>query len=91
MQQLSIPDSTYQRLLSRAAELNTTPDLLILEAIKAAVPAVQLLPLTGEAWERAMAEWRARAESREHRYPLGFVLDDSRETIYREREDAQIQ
>jgi hypothetical protein len=34
--------------------------------------------------------WKRDAESRAGRYPKGFVLDDSRETLYREREDAQL-
>lgn len=46
-------------------------------------------PLTGEAWRVELDAWKADAEGRADRYPPGFVLDDSRESIYREREDAQ--
>ena len=48
------------------------------------------LPLTGEAWYAELEAWKRDAESRAGRYPPGFVLDDSREAIYREREDAQL-
>jgi hypothetical protein len=48
------------------------------------------LPLTGDAWRAELDAWNRDAESRAGRYPQGFVLDDSRETIYREREDAQL-
>ena len=34
--------------------------------------------------------WKWDAESRASRYPPEFVLDDSRETLYREREDSQL-
>jgi len=48
------------------------------------------LPLTGEAWQAELDAWRQDAESRASRYPPGFVLDDPRETLYREREDARL-
>jgi hypothetical protein len=47
-------------------------------------------PLTGDAWRAELEAWKRDAESRVGRYPPGFVLDDSRETVYREREDAQL-
>ncbi len=41
-------------------------------------------------WQRELDEWCRDAQSRANRYPPGFVLDDSRETIYGERENAQL-
>ncbi len=46
--------------------------------------------LSGEAWQRELDEWCRRAQLRANRYPPGFVLDDSRETIYSERENGQL-
>ena len=48
------------------------------------------LPLTGEAWRAELEAWKRDAESRAGRTLPGFVLDDSRETIYRERDDARL-
>jgi hypothetical protein len=48
------------------------------------------LPLTGDAWHAELEAWKRDAEGRAGRYPSGFVLDDSREILYREREDAQL-
>ena len=48
------------------------------------------MPMTGEAWRAELAAWKRDAQNRAGRYPPGFVLDDSREAIYREREDAQL-
>ena len=47
-------------------------------------------PLTGDEWIAVIDERKREAESRVGRYPPGFVLDDSRETMYREREDAPL-
>jgi hypothetical protein len=48
------------------------------------------LPLTGDAWLAKLMAWKRDAESRAVRYPPDFILDDSREPLYREREDAQL-
>ena len=40
------------------------------------------LPLTGAAWDAAMAEFEREARSRSDRYSPGFRVDDSRETMY---------
>jgi hypothetical protein len=47
-------------------------------------------PLTGDAWLAELAASKRDSEGRAGRYPPGFVLDDSRETIDREREDPQL-
>ena len=35
-----------------------------------------------EAWKRDFDAWMAAVEARAGRYPRGFVMDDSRESIY---------
>jgi hypothetical protein len=96
MPQLSIPEETFQRLTARAAALNISVDDLVQPALdrladETGTPALEpTLPLTGDAWRAAMDAWRRDAEALAGRYPPGFVVDDSRETIYREREDAQL-
>jgi hypothetical protein len=42
------------------------------------------LPTAAER-EKALAEWMAQVHQRAGRYPVGFVADDSRESIYRGR------
>jgi hypothetical protein len=96
MPQLTIPDDTFRRLAARAAAFNISVDDLVQPALERLAdetgpPALEpTLPLTGEAWRAAFDAWRRDAEALAARYPPGFVVDDSRETIYREREDAQL-
>ncbi len=45
--------------------------------------------LSGEEWQREFDAWMTRVEARAYRYPPGFVVDDSYEAIYGERENAQ--
>jgi hypothetical protein len=96
MPHLNIPDDTFRRLATRAAALNISVDELVQPALErladetGAPRSEPTLPLTGDAWLAEMAAWRRAAEARADRYPPGFVVDDSRETIYREREDAQL-
>jgi hypothetical protein len=92
---LTVPEDTFQRLAAKAAALNISVDDLVKPALEqlaendnsATQPS---LPLTGDAWHAELDAWKRDAESRVGRYPRNFVLDDSRETIYREREDAQL-
>jgi len=49
-----------------------------------------LLETGADAWLAELDAWKRDAESRAERYAPGFVLADSRETPYREREDAQL-
>jgi hypothetical protein len=85
----------YGRLAARAAKLNITVEDLVKPALDqltqggGPAPSAQL-PLTGEAWKRAFEEWTKEIESRAGNYPPGFRVDDSRETIYGEREDSQL-
>ena len=97
MPHVTISEETYRRLASRAAALNISVDELVAPALDrlAETGTVDVtpeppLPLTGDAWYAAFEAWRREAEKLADRYPPGFVLDDSRETMYREREDAQL-
>ena len=96
MPQLTVPEDTFRRLSARAAALNVSVDDLV-------KPALDRLAETGATARRANASAdrrrvarrarcleAGRARAGPDRYPPGFVLDDSRETIYREREDAQL-
>jgi len=95
MPQVTVQEDTFRRLSERAAALNVSVDDFVKPALdrlaETGAPLVEPpLPLTGDAWRAELEAWKRDAESRAGRYPQGFVLDDSRETIYREREDAQL-
>jgi hypothetical protein len=86
MPHLTVPEDTLQRLDARAAALNISvadlarPALYQLAATGTCAPEL-LLPLAGHAWHAELDAWKRDTESRAGRYPRGFVLDDSRETI----------
>ena len=95
MPYISVAEDAFRRLSERAAALNISVDELVKLALdrlaeSGPVRTEPPLPLTGDAWLAELEAWKRDAESRAGRYPPGFVLDDSRETIYREREDAQL-
>jgi len=95
MPHVTVPEDTFRRLVAKAAALNISVDDLVQPALDRLADAgtptpVSQLPLAGDAWHAELNAWKRDAESRAGRYPPGFVLDDSRETIYREREDAQL-
>jgi hypothetical protein len=90
MPHVTIPDDTFHRLVAKAAALNNSVDDLIKPALDRLAPSDTELPLTGDAWQAELNAWKRDAQSRIGRYSPTFVLDDSRETLYREREDAQL-
>ncbi len=95
MPNLSVPEATYQRLTERAAACNVSVDAYVLPVLDqlAADGMTSLersLPLEGEAWLAELEAWKRDAASRADRYSAHFVLDHSRETTYREREDARL-
>jgi hypothetical protein len=95
MPHLTVPEDTFQRLVARADALNISVDDLVrpaLDKLAATGPSAPEppLPLAGDAWHAELDARKRDAESRAGRYPRGFVLDDSRETIYGERENAQL-
>jgi hypothetical protein len=90
MPHVTIPEETFQRLAAKAAALNISVDDLVQPTLDRLAESEDELPLTGDAWLAELIAWKRDAEGRAGRYPPGFVLDDSRESIYREREDAQL-
>lgn len=42
-------------------------------------------PLPSQEWRRAFEAWMTDVQARAGRYPPGFVIDDSRESIYEGR------
>lgn len=99
MTTIAIPDDTYARLASRAAALNTTVEWLAASTLDRLTQETEgtnghadspTLPLTGEAWKQAFDAFNRDIQARADRYPPGFRLDDSREAMYADREDAQL-
>lgn len=95
MPQLTVPEETFRKLAAKAAALDISVDELVRPALTRLAGADTSAPepsppLTGDAWQAELDAWKRDAEGRAGRYPPGFVLDDSRETLYREREDAQL-
>jgi hypothetical protein len=95
MPYVTVPEDTFRRLSERAAFLNISVDDLVKPALDRLATAGTTAPepsppLTGDAWQAELDAWKRDAASRAGRYPAGFVPDDSRETMYREREDAQL-
>src|SRR4051794_36121152 len=94
MPHVTVPEATFRRPSPRAAALNISVDDFVKPALDwlaeaGPPPPVPPRPLTGDAWRAELEAWKRDAESRAGRYPPGFLLDDSRETIDREREVAQ--
>ena len=78
---LSIPDSTFKRLAERAAALNITVEELVTPALNDLVATTLEVQSPGD-WQRQFDDWMNEVSSRAGRYPLGFQLDDTRESIY---------
>ncbi|OWK36593.1 hypothetical protein FRUB_09156 [Fimbriiglobus ruber] len=70
----------------------SVPELLapVLDAL-ARTGSAHLPPqaINHEEWLRRANEWQQLVENRADRYPPGFRVDDDRESIYKDREDAQ--
>ena len=81
MVHLTIPDETSAELSAQAAARQLSVEQHVLPLLAPAKPEPQL-PLTGAALDAAMEELIELARKRSHRYPPGFRVDDSRETIY---------
>jgi hypothetical protein len=93
MPSLDIPADTFRRLAERAAALNVSVEDLVrpvLEQLARNGTSAARAVLTGEEWRREFDAWTREVEGRAGRYPPGFQVDDSRETIYREREGSQL-
>ena len=93
MPSVEIPEETFRRLAERAAARNISVDDFVRPALdrlaeEEPVDPALSTPLTGDAWLAEWDAWKRDVESRSGRYPPGFVLDDSRDTIYRDRGDS---
>jgi hypothetical protein len=88
MPHLIVPEDTFERLAARAAALNISVDELVQPILDQLAESSVELPLTGDAWQAELSAWKRDAESRGGRYPAAFILDDSRETLHRGREDS---
>ncbi len=93
MPSLNIPEETFDRLTERAKKGKVSvEDLIRLSLADLAQKGSAHLPpeaLSYDEWKTRFDEWQQLVRSRAGRYPPGFRVDDSREGIYGEREDAQ--
>jgi hypothetical protein len=48
-------------------------------------PLIESQPLAGGEWQREFDAWQRDVQARAHRYQAGYVADDSRAGIYRDR------
>lgn len=96
MPSLNIPEDTFRQLAVRARALNISVEDLVRPVLEQLTKNGSRAPASGgqapTLADRKLAfeEWTKHVESRADRYPPGHVLDDSRESIYREREDKQL-
>jgi hypothetical protein len=90
MATVHVSDDTFRRLAERARALNITVEDLVGPALDQLTQnGAEILPLTGEAWQREFDAWTREIESRAGRYPPDFRVQDDRESIYGEREEQQ--
>ena len=85
---LTLPDDTYHQLAQLAATRQLAIDQLISELVeRAGQPAAPAAPavLSGDAWVRQLEAITQGILARAGRYPAGFTLDDSRDTMYQGR------
>jgi len=89
MPSLTISDEMFERLAKRAAALNVSVEQLIAPLLDLAAkddgngnaaPSSTAAPFDN--WKKEFDAWMAEVQMRAHRYPPGFVMDDSRESIY---------
>ncbi len=89
MPTLSIPSPTFERLAERAAALNITVEELVTPVLnqlaEIAPESHPSLPLSADERQRQFDAWMCEVQSRAGRYPPGFKVDDSRESIYEGR------
>jgi hypothetical protein len=84
MPSVIISDEVFQRLAQQAATRNVTVEQLIAPLLELAAKSNGIQPPAPafEDWKKGFDAWMADVQDRARRYPPGFVLDDSRESIY---------
>lgn len=87
MASLTISDETYERINERAATLGLTLEQFLARLLDGGMPddqgcAQAASPGPYPEWQRAFEAWMAEVQARAHRYPEGFFVDDSRESMY---------
>lgn len=89
---LTIPEQTFQWLLEQAALRNVSIEDVVVSAVARLPHSEVPLPdgVTPEERLRAFERLTQSIEAEAHRYPPGHRVDDSRESIYAERENAQL-
>jgi hypothetical protein len=89
MRSLTVSEEMFERLTRRAAALHVTIEQLIAALLDLVAesdnkgqftPSATATPFDN--WKRRFEAWMAQVQTRAHRYPPGFVMDDSRESIY---------
>jgi hypothetical protein len=88
MSSIQIPDALYERLCQRAAEQHISVEEMVTPLLDGAAnggigrsPRVEE-PASFAGWKEQFDAWMAEVQTRAARYPAGFVLDDSRESMY---------
>ena len=79
MPTINVPESTYARLKVWAAVHNQTVEEVVTPVLDQLVPEG---PAADGDWLKAFDELTELIQSRADRYPPGFRVDDSRESIY---------
>ena len=85
MPTLTIPEETFQRLTRRASALKISLEDLALPALEGVAEepsSTRRRTLTHGEWLANLDAWMAEVQTRAHRYPPGFRVDYSRESIY---------
>src|ERR1017187_1308936 len=86
MPSVIVSDDVFQRLVQQAAMRNVTVEQLIAPLLELAAKNNGAQPPASapafDEWKKRFDAWMARVQTRASRYPPGFVLDDSRESIY---------
>lgn len=84
MATITVPEETFQRLSRKAEVLQTTVEALATPALEsvAGLPTPLPFTLSYEEWKKLFDEHMAEVAARADRYPPGFEVDISRESMY---------
>ena len=93
MPDISIPEDLFRRLSDQAKSMNRSVEEYVEPTLRRLVeygqPLSEWKPLTDEEWEREWEAWDRDVEARGSRYPPGFQIDDSRESMYFGKDEAE--